>query len=112
MLRRTRRSGVTIFRLAAAKCEPVNARRRARVQPIIVKADASAAVDRSEVLRLVGVMTGIQVKRDDAAAFAVLISARVHQSAGGEIRQAFERLILENADLRFEQFGKLDLYRD
>ena len=40
-------------------------------------------------------------------AFAVLIIARVHQAAGRKIRQALERLLLEDGDLRFEQFGEI-----
>ena len=40
-------------------------------------------------------------------ACAVLIFARVHQAAGLKIRQALERLLLENGDLRLEQFGKI-----
>ncbi len=39
--------------------------------------------------------------------FAVLIIARVHQAAGGKIRQALERLSFQNRNLRFQQFGKI-----
>ena len=38
---------------------------------------------------------------------AVLIFAGVHQAAGLEIRQALERLLLQDGDLRLEQFGEI-----
>ena len=54
-----------------------------------------------------GFVLRLDAGADFDRAFAVLIIARVHQAAGRKIRQAFERLLFENRDLRFEQFGKI-----
>ena len=59
----------------AAKREPIHAGRRARVEPIVVEPDAGAAIDRAEMLDLVRLMVGIQMKRDDAASLLVPDSA-------------------------------------
>ena len=54
-----------------------------------------------------GFVFDLDLGADLDRAFAVGVIARVHQAAGREIGQALERLLLENRDLRFEQFGKI-----
>ena len=54
-----------------------------------------------------GFVLRLDAGADFHRAFAVLIIARVHQTAGRKIRQAFERLFFENGNLRFEQFGEI-----
>ena len=54
-----------------------------------------------------GFVLRLDLGADFHRAFAVLIIARVHQAAGRKIRQAFERLLLENRDLRFEQLREI-----
>ena len=49
-----------------------------------------------------GFIFDLDAGADFYGSFAVLIIARVHQAAGGEIRQAFKRLLLQNRNLRLE----------
>ncbi len=54
-----------------------------------------------------GFVARLDAGADFHRAFAILIIARVHQAAGHKIRQAFERLLFQDRDLRFEQFGEI-----
>ena len=54
-----------------------------------------------------GIVLRLDAGADFHRAFAVLIIARIHQAAGQKIRQTLERLLLEDGNLRFEQFGKI-----
>ena len=54
-----------------------------------------------------GFIPELDLGADFDAPLAVGIVPRVHLAAGGEIRQAFERLFLEDGDLRLEQLGKI-----
>ena len=54
-----------------------------------------------------GLVLDLDLGAHGHAAFAVLIIPRVHQAAGGEVWQAFERLVLQDRNLRLQQLGEV-----
>ena len=54
-----------------------------------------------------GVILHLHLGANLDGAFAICIIAGIHQAPSLKVRQALERLLFQNGDLRFEEFGKV-----